>query len=629
MRKRVIPLYLYIYSCSFREKKRAEGISSAFSKRLKQLRFLKNEEKPEDGSFFGVRGKIRDRFFLESWNLFGVFLAAALCLPVFTGCSDASKNSASSGNSSDEELVTIELDAPSVPGSAQNLKRNSPQDSIPDSTQDSQQDSDAAPISDSGDEAETEAELQMGGNEGRKIFVNSKNGLESAADSENSSVSQKKNVILMIADGTGFGAFCCAAAYETGSPKGVFYQQAPWNQTSVATFHKKSFYDPAQDWADFKNLRVPFFNKEPAFIPPDSASTGTAMMTGVKTRNGRVGIGPNDERLETIAEIFHRSGRAAGAVTSYQIASATMADAAAHDVERKNGQALFAQLFLDGNLDVIIGAAHPDFDDDGIRRPVPEFGKYGPSPELWAEIQNGKLPEGWAFFEKRSEFQKLAAARNSVVSGNPDRLPEKVLGFIPTANSSQFHRRAGTPRLETSPTLSETALAALNVLSLQPSGKKGFFLMIEGGAVDCANDANDLVRCMEEMQDFNEAVKAVCRWVETYSSWEETLVIVTADHDNGAIYGPECDSVGIPSSAPLYHGKGVLPDAKYYSDDHTKQLVPLYARGPGAEKFAEYVVGTDERMGKFWDYDGRYIDNTSVFTLMMDGMKDLDGKKKE
>lgn len=442
---------------------------------------------------------------------------------------------------------------------------------------------------------------------------------QSPQTSQKSHTSKKQNVILMIADGAGFGSFYCAADFLTGAPTGFFWQNAPWKQTSVATFHKKSFYDPEKDWADFKNLRVPFYQKEPAFIPPDSASTGTAMMTGVKTRNGRVGVGPDDEILETIAEIFHRNGRRTGAVTTYQIASATMADVASHELERKNGQKMFAQMLLDGNLDVIIGAGHPEFNDDAQPQAA-SFGKYGPGPELWAQIRDGKLPAGWLFIEKRTDFQKLADALPGTAGFR--QLPPKLLGIAQTANAFQCLRQAGSPLLPQTPTLAEASLAALNVLTAHTNSPKapGFFLMIEGGAVDCANDANDLERCVEEMADFHAAIEAVCLWVEKNSSWEETLLIITADHDNGAIYGPENGSDGVPLTAPLYRGKGVLADVRYYSDDHTKQLVPLYARGPGAEEVEGCVIGTDERMGKFWNYDGRFIENTSVFRAMMSGL---------
>ena len=283
-----------------------------------------------------------------------------------------------------------------------------------------------------------------------------------------------KNVILMIADGAGFGAFYSAADFQTGSPTGLFYQKAPWEMTSVATFHKKNFYDPERDWPDFKNYFVPFYQREEGFIPPDSASTGTTLNTGVKTRNGRIGFGPNDEKLATLAELFHRDGRRTGAVTSFQIASATVAAVAGHDLDRKNGQKLFAQLLLDGNLDVLIGASHPEFDDDGKSR-SPEFGKYGPSEELWAQIRSGDLPVGWLFIEKRADFQKFAALTPDVIHAG--ELPERLLGIAQSANSFQCHRSAGTPFLTTTPTLPEASLAALNLLAVDPrraNGRKGF-----------------------------------------------------------------------------------------------------------------------------------------------------------
>ncbi len=438
------------------------------------------------------------------------------------------------------------------------------------------------------------------------------------------SVTQKKNVILMIADGAGFGSFYTTADFMTGSPTGLFYQKSPWRNASVASFHKKSFYEPTADWKEFKNLHLPFYEKEPAFIPPESASTGTAMMTGVKTRNGRIGIGPNDEKLTTIAEIFHKNGCRTGAVTSFQIASATMATVAAHSLERKEGQKMLSEMLRDQNLDVLIGAGHPEYDDNGRRRNA-IFGKYGPSKKLWLKIQLGNLQE-YRFIEKRADFQALA---EMTPDKNPSELPARLLGLAPVANSFQYHRSADAPTLSTSPTLREATLTALNILAFMPKKAEstvqerspGFFLMIESGAVDAANDAKDITRCIEEMTDFNDAISAVCTWVEKYSSWEETLLIVTADHDNGAIYGPSADAEGIPTSAPIYRGKGNLPEVRYYASDHTKQLVPIYVRGVSAETLDTLIIGTDARMGNFWNYDGRYIDNTAIFRLMMNTLR--------
>ena len=80
--------------------------------------------------------------------------------------------------------------------------------------------------------------------------------------------------------------------------------------------------------------------------------------------------------------------------------------------------------------------------------------------------------------------------------------------------------------------------AAINCLDKNP---KGFYLMIEGGAVDWANHANQPARMVEEQIDFVEAVEAVAGWVETHGGWDETLLILTADHECGLLWGPESE----------------------------------------------------------------------------------------
>jgi alkaline phosphatase len=50
-------------------------------------------------------------------------------------------------------------------------------------------------------------------------------------------------------------------------------------------------------------------------------------------------------------------------------------------------------------------------------------------------------------------------------------------------------------------------------------------------------------------------------------------------------------------------------------------LVPLYAKGAGSELFADLVDGNDPKMPAIYGltgagFDGSYIDNTDVFTVM-------------
>jgi len=123
---------------------------------------------------------------------------------------------------------------------------------------------------------------------------------------------------------------------------------------------------------------------------------------------------------------------------------------------------------------------------------------------------------------------------------------------------------------------------ALNVLD---NDADGFFLMVEGGAIDWAGHANQSGRLIEEQADFNEAVAAVCDWVEQNSSWSETLVIVTGDHETGYLTG----TAGV-YDAVLNNGQGNMPTLAWNSGDHTNQLIPFYAKGAGAEIFKNWLM---------------------------------------
>ena len=64
------------------------------------------------------------------------------------------------------------------------------------------------------------------------------------------------------------------------------------------------------------------------------------------------------------------------------------------------------------------------------------------------------------------------------------------------------------------------------------ANRNGFFVLIEGGAVDWANHGNNLPRMIEEMIDFNNAVQAVLDWVAANDpAWDETLACVTEEQE--------------------------------------------------------------------------------------------------
>ncbi|MDZ7618067.1 MAG: alkaline phosphatase, partial [Patescibacteria group bacterium] len=282
-------------------------------------------------------------------------------------------------------------------------------------------------------------------------------------------------------------------------------------------------------------------------------------------------------------------------------------------------------------LDVIMGAGHPWHGDDGKRQadaqgnPVPQKDgfDYVGGQDTWDALVAGKAPRGLTFIESRADFERLARGEGDV--------PRGVVGIAQAHTTIQYNRpgtagQADEPLNENVPSLATIAQAAIHVLSQNP---EGFVLMIEGGAVDWANHGNRFARMLDEQVDFNQAVAAVVEWIEANGGWDETLLIVTSDHDCGMLWGPntytDVDGDGRfnPKTDKFLgwkpvenRGKGQLPGYQYASGGHSNVFVPLWAKGPGAALFEQLVNGVDAKAGAFWGFDGRHVDNIDVFTVM-------------
>ena len=117
---------------------------------------------------------------------------------------------------------------------------------------------------------------------------------------------------------------------------------------------------------------------------------------------------------------------------------------------------------------------------------------------------------------------------------------------------------------------------------------------------------------IEETLEFNEAVEAVVEWVETKSSWKETLVIVTADHETGYLTGAGSD----PGWTAIRGAEGQLPAVAWNSGDHTNGLVPVYAKGDGSAELQACATGADP-------VRGAYLDNTDLANVLLEDLWDV------
>jgi alkaline phosphatase len=455
-----------------------------------------------------------------------------------------------------------------------------------------------------------------------------------------------KNVILMISDGQGFNAVRATNNYTCSTPVYERFKHKYGMQTYSAGKRENPGqyvgqpYDPAQMAANFN-----YANSYP-YGPTDSASAATAMYTGVKVFDNEVNYTPDRQVLTTYFEMAAKAGKSIGAVSSVEFTHATPVAVYGHNSSRNNYSAMAIEAIYGdnpvedlpqsstnplagdnnnydaknyyGNLKVIIGTGHPAYNANGLPQ-SPNY-QYVGGLTAWTDLQGGV--NGWTLIETKEDFEDYAKGVKSA---------DKLFGVAQNISTLQQGRSTGAPMLTNQPTLVDMTKAALRVLD---DNRKGFAVMIEGGAIDWAGHANQLDRIIEEQIDFNNAVKAVLDYLDRNTkgnNWDNTLLIVTADHETGYLWGDgtstffDVNGDGIFTDGVDYAhiadaGCGNLPGGKFYSTQHSNSLVPLYAKGAGSEDFNKCVIGKDRNLRAIYDLDhswsGKYIDNTCVYEVM-------------
>ncbi|WP_428387098.1 alkaline phosphatase [Mucisphaera sp.] len=339
----------------------------------------------------------------------------------------------------------------------------------------------------------------------------------------------------------------------------------------------------------------------------DSAAAGTALATGVKTYNSAISVDLNMNPLDLITEQAAKLGKKTGVVSTKPFTDATPAAFGTNNIDRNDEANISHDMIHNGLLDVIISPGHPEFGSAGVPR-TPSYDTV--SQANLQALRDGSA--GWSFVDNTTQLANIAAGSEPA--------PERLFGLVPV--SSSLHSRDTTGRTNAydptvydasnpngavpfvMPDLDELSQAAINTLK---TDEDGFFLMIEGASVDSAAHANDLPRLIEEQLSFNRAIDAVIDWVETESSWDETLLIITTDHANALLLGPDSETIYMQD--PIAQAPGELPEAIWWSTNHTNELVPLWTQGVGSDLFANLTDGIDPRRGA-------YIDNTDVYTVM-------------
>ena len=235
----------------------------------------------------------------------------------------------------------------------------------------------------------------------------------------------------------------------------------------------------------------------------DSAAGGTALATGVKTKNGTISMDREHKKpLKTIAERAKEKGNAVGILTSVSVDHATPASFYAHTPSR--GMYYEIGTFLPkSDFDFFAGSGFisPDKKDDKSKQNLFTLFK----------DNNYKVIRGIKKYDKKSvEADKVILIQKE---GKPiDSFPFAI------------------DRDDDDLTLAQVTEKGIDFLSKK---NKGFFMMVEGGKIDWSSHSNDAGTTIYEVLDMDKAVALAYEFYKQKP--DSTLIVVTADHETGGL----------------------------------------------------------------------------------------------
>lgn len=395
-----------------------------------------------------------------------------------------------------------------------------------------------------------------------------------------------KNIILFIGDGMGI-ATVTAARIKQGQKLG---KKGEENSLSFEHF-------PATGLAKTYNT-----NQQTA----DSAGTMTAIMSGVKTKAGFIGIAPNVNRgdcynskgkeLISAMDLAKQANMATAIVTTTRVTHATPAATYAKSPERDwehitvtasqtiNNkrriiycQDIASQLvnYAKGDgIDIVLG---------GGRR------AFLPREESGRRIDGQNLIEKW-----QRQTGGIYVQNKTQLSAIDPTTGAKILGLF--SNNHLHYEQQRIKKNSSQPSLSQMTEKALQILEYK---NKPYFMMVEAGRIDHAHHASNAYHALNDTIEFSNAVAIASKIAS-----KDTLIIVTADHSHVFSMG------GYATRGNPILGKVVLNDAQgnaqtqAATDTKGNQYTALsYANGLG---FANYPQANNaDKRYKYPPYVGR------------------------
>jgi Alkaline phosphatase len=304
-----------------------------------------------------------------------------------------------------------------------------------------------------------------------------------------------------------------------------------------------------------------------------SSAAGTALSTGTKTNNYMLGVDPDTNKLKSISYKLHEKGYSIGIISTVPLEQATPAAFYANSASRKSYYDISLQLPQSG-FEFFGGG---DFSEPK--------GKNSDKRDVFEILADSSytIVRGFSELEKNRDARKLAFFQSA---GKDSEMP-----FAIDRKDDDFK-------------LSDVVKVGIEHLS---KNKKGFFMMAEGGKIDWAAHSNDAKTDILEIIDFADAVEVAYNFYLKHP--DETLIIVTADHDTGGAslgrnkggYVINFDSFSDQSSSFAVDNEIIKNNSErnekanigWTTSGHTGVYVPVYSIGAGNQRFSGRLDNTD------------------------------------
>jgi alkaline phosphatase len=289
---------------------------------------------------------------------------------------------------------------------------------------------------------------------------------------------QVKYVFYMIGDGMGINQVIGTEQYNAGTG-----------------------YGP--DWVNFAHFPVRNFisTVSATSLVTDSAAGGTALATGVKTYNNAVGVDADGKTVSNIVEWAKAAGYGTGIATSVGVNHATPACFMAHTDQRGNYEEIAFQ-YLHAPVDFAAGGGF---------------------------ITERNSGHDAAFFETEARGAGIKVLHGPEQFKGIEAVTGRVLCL---SGKTQTELPYAIDRKEDDTKLSDFVDAGIRYLDAR-FGDKGFFFMVEGGRIDNGGHADDAAATFMEVNDFAAAIDVVLAFQALHP--DETLIVVTADHETGGL----------------------------------------------------------------------------------------------